>query len=403
MSYSVKLSLAKKLSQALKTNVGPCTIDKLVKSLCLSSQRNGESIHYSIPITNVQKFANISCLSADTEIHIIEDNIILPLVKSEFIGQVLGSGNIKADCRKQLKNQEKVIVEFSSPNIAKPFHIGHFRGTVIGNFVANLNEYFASDVVRLNYLGDWGTPFGLIQIGLKELNESSEDRNKNALDTLFKAYVKANDLAKVNPDIKRQASAIFEQLERQSDFSHTQDWLDFRKVTAEELRVTYERLGIHFNEFNWESDYAAGKISNLLNELSHLPQVITNEGHLSLPIGDRTITLLKSNGSTMYLTRDIAAALDRNNKYHFNSMFYVTDLSQENHFKDLLHILDLLGHSWHKNIEHIRYGKILGMSTREGQGIFLKDLLDEARDRMHEKQKDTKTTRSSLEDSNVSN
>lgn len=403
MSYSIKLTLAKKLSQALKTNIGPCNVEKLVKCLCLSPQSNEDTIHYSIPIETVQKFGDIRSLSEDNKIHIVDKNMVLPFAKSEFMLQSLNSGNnMKLECRKHLKTQEKVIVEFSSPNIVKPFHIGHFRGTVLGNFVANLSEYFASDVVRLNYLGDWGTQFGLIQIGLKELNKTDEVLNKNALDTLYKAYVKANQLGNLNPNIQRQASDIFEQLERQADFSYVQDWMDYRQVTVEELRATYERLGIYFDEYNWESDYSAGKISDVLLSVACLPQVVSKEEHLSLPIDDRTVTLLKSNGSTMYLTRDIAAAIDRYNRYQFSQMYYVTDLSQENHFKDLQYILDLLGHSWHDNIEHIRYGKILGMSTREGQGVFLKDLLDEARDRMLVKQKGTKTTRASLDDGNVS-
>lgn len=401
MSYSVKLSLAKKLSQALKTNAGPLTIEKLVKNLCLSSQSHKDSICYSLPINTVESLGNIRDLTGETQVQIGDQKIFFPLVKSDFIIEVLSSNNIKSDCQAHLYSKEKVVIEFSSPNIAKPFHVGHFRGTVLGNFLANLNEYFANDVVRLNYLGDWGTPFGFLQIGLKELNIPSKVLDENALDTLHRAYVTANDLAKNNPDIIRQANAIFEELEMKAIFSHTQDWLDFRQVTVEELCKTYERLGICFNEYNWESDYCGGKISDTLKLLSSLPQAIKNEGHVSVPMGDRSITLIKSNGTTMYLTRDIAAAIDRHNRYDFSKMFYVTDFSQENHFKDLQYMLGLLGHSWDRKIKHVAYGKILGMSSREGSGVSLRSLLDEARDKIYEKQKDTQTTRVSLDDRKV--
>ncbi|KAI5745475.1 hypothetical protein M8J76_011367 [Diaphorina citri] len=401
MSFCVKLSLAKKLSQALKINVGPSTIDRIVKNLRLSSQHNGENIHYSLPCKIIDGFENIN-IRGGTQFHIDDDNVILPVDKTEFITQVLTSTGDKHVYKTQLNCIDKVVVEFSSPNIAKPFHVGHFRGTVLGNFVANLSNYFANNVVCLNYLGDWGTQFGLLQIGLNELNIKHTDLEQSPLDVLYKAYVKANDLAKINPDVQEQASNIFQQLECGKNTLHTKDWLDFQQVTLNELRGTYERLGIHFNEYHWESDYAASKITPILTDLHNLSQVIKEADHLMLPVGDRNITLVKSNGSTMYITRDVAAAIDRQKRYQFSKMLYVTDLSQENHFKDLVHILDLLGYPWHSHIEHIRYGKVQGMSTREGKGVFLKDLLDEARDRMYVKQKESKTTRVSLDDTGVS-
>uniref|UniRef100_A0A8D9AVG7 Probable arginine--tRNA ligase, mitochondrial n=1 Tax=Cacopsylla melanoneura TaxID=428564 RepID=A0A8D9AVG7_9HEMI len=400
MSFCVKLALAKKLSQASKSNVG-----SIFKSLRLSLQPHEDSVSYSLPCKSIEADVNTNKLIEEGEAHISNENIILPINKTDFISQVLLSNinrSMKSDYQTLLNDKDKVVVDFSSPNIAKPFHVGHFRGTVLGNFVSNVSEYFASDVIRLNYLGDWGTQFGLIQIGLRELNIDSKDLEQNALDTLYKAYVKANSMAKTRLDVQKQASDIFQKLELSVDSEHTQDWLDFRQVTVNELKLTYERLGIAFNEYNWESDYAAGKIPHILTGLKHLPGIVKEGDHLLLPVGDRKVTLVKSNGSTMYVTRDIAAAVDRQSKHQFSKMLYVTDFSQEDHFKDLVHILRLLGHSWCENIEHIKYGKVQGMSSREGKGVFLKDLLDEARDRMNEKQKDTKTTRVSLDDTGVS-
>ncbi|XP_026680682.1 probable arginine--tRNA ligase, mitochondrial [Diaphorina citri] len=204
MSFCVKLSLAKKLSQALKINVGPSTVDRIVKNLRLSSQHNGENIHYSLPCKIIDGSENIN-IRGGTQFHIDDDNVILPVDKTEFITQVLTSTGDKHVYKTQLNCTDKVVVEFSSPNIAKPFHVGHFRGTVLGNFVANLSNYFANNVVCLNYLGDWGTQFGLLQIGLKELNIKHTDLEQSPLDVLYKAYVKANELAKINPDVQEQA------------------------------------------------------------------------------------------------------------------------------------------------------------------------------------------------------
>lgn len=375
-------------------------MEKIVASLRLSLQPRGDTVDYLLPCSSVEGIEHITNLNHINKAHISNNNVIFPVDKTEFVAQALQSDQVKVDYKSLQSRKEKVIVEFSSPNIAKPFHIGHFRGTVLGNFVANLSEYFASDVVRLNYLGDWGTPLGLIQVGLKELNV--EHLEQNPLETLHKAYVKANELVKSNPDVHKQASDIFHQLEQGKDPLHRQDWLYIRQVTVNELRDTYERLGISFDEYHWESDYAAEKIPNILQDLQHIPGVMNEDGHLSLPVGDRRITLVKSNGSTMYVTRDLAAAVDRQKRYNFHKMLYITDFSQENHFKDLVHILHCLGYEWSGNIEHIKYGKIQGMSTRQGKGVLLKDLLDEARDRMYVKQKETESTRVSLDDRRVS-
>lgn len=278
-----------------------------------------------------------------------------------------------------------IVVEFSSPNVAKPFHVGHLRSTIIGNFISNLNIFIRNRVTRLNYLGNWGTQFGLIKVGVRDLKYTPEDIQKDPLKLLHYSYVHANKLAEKNPEIFQTAKNEFRKLETSSeDLTEWKNWMEYTKT---ELDNTYQRLGVTFDEYNYESDYSAKDIQDVMTTLRQKNIIHKDkDGKEIAQIGSRNVTVLKSDGTSLYLSRDIAAAIDRFKKYNFDQMFYVVDNSQSDHFhalKDIIYKMDL---PWAHRMFHVKFGRIRGMNTRKGSAIFLKDILDECQNIMVKRQ-----------------
>lgn len=296
--------------------------------------------------------------------------------------------------------KDPIIVEFSSPNIAKPFHVGHLRSTIHGNFLSNLFLALGHDVKRLNYLGDWGTQFGLLQFGLDQGWFSWDEISKNPIRLLLEIYVKANALAEKDESVSVTARNLFQRLES-GDEELSKNWTEIRQYTVTELRQTYARLGVQFDEFHWESQYGIKELTDVLSILEKAGHLFTKpgEGTKVVRLNDqRTVTLIKSDGSSLYLTRDLAAAIDRWKKSPFRRMLYVVDNAQSDHFVSLKSVLSLMGHAWANNIEHVKFGRIKGMSTRKGTIVFLSDLLDEAHVRMKVKQITSPNTRVNVEE-----
>lgn len=314
-----------------------------------------------------------------------QDNLTLLLDPTKSYNQFIP----QYEWDKPLTRRNKVIVEFSSPNIAKPFHMGHLRSTIVGNFIANIFKEFEFDVIKLNYLGDWGTQCGYIQLGLDKLNPSIEEFNAAPISTLYNAYVYAHKLGETDPLIRADATRIFSDLETENPM-RLKDWDNYRKPTVNELETTYKRLGVEFDEYSWESNYKKTVIENELLELIDRNLVeIDEEGRTVVKLKDDRATLIKSDGSTMYLIRDIAAMNDRFKRYEFDKMIYIVDHGQSRHFSNLFKIATELQRPFANELQHIAFGRIMGMSTRRGNVVFLKDILDEARDRMFLKQKES--------------
>lgn len=296
--------------------------------------------------------------------------------RDNFVNELFASANQNVfNERKQ-----RIIVEFSSPNIAKPFHFGHLRSTIIGNFVSNLYKSFGHDVIRMNYLGDWGTQFGLLKVGM-ELNKLSvNDIKSNPIQHLFNAYVGANQAAASDPSISEKARQIFCQLEN-GQLTDLSDWMEYRKVTVEELERLYRRLGIEFDEYSWESEYRKPNILKVIDRM-HEKQLLStsSDGKSMVEVNNKSCPMLKSDGTTLYLTRDVAAMYDRFEKYEFDEMLYIVENGQHEHFHSLVGIAKLLHFPKADNLRHIKFGRIAKMSTRKGNVVFLKDVLDEARD-----------------------
>lgn len=316
------------------------------------------------------------------------NEIIFYLNKDSYIKGLLESLSCNTSPPEFIdKKTENVVIEFSSPNIAKPFHVGHLRSTIIGNYIANINKFLRNNVKKVNYLGDWGTQFGFVQLGLSLINTSEETLKKDPINVLYNAYVHANKLAEQDPMIASKARDIFQKLEN-GDKDSLSDWELFRKYTIRELDKTYKRIGIQFDEYEWESMYNIKKINSVIDEIERLNLLTTdNENRKVINLKEKkTIPIIKSDGSSLYITRDIAAAVNRFEKFKFDSMYYVVDNSQTQHFMNLMSILKEMRLPWADKLHHVKFGKIRGMSTRKGTAIFLKDFLDEMRVVVKEKQ-----------------
>lgn len=287
-------------------------------------------------------------------------------------------------------NPKKIVIDFSSPNIAKPFHAGHLRSTIIGNFIANINKHFNNKVTKINYLGDWGTQFGLLQYGLKSKNIDADKLSDNPVKILYEAYVYANQAAKQDETVHEKAKKYFSDIEQGK--VDLENWKKIREHTVQELENVYKRLGIQFDAYHWESDYNYLAIKDLMTSLEFQKIVTTDDtGKKVAKINNKDVTVLKSDNATLYLSRDIAALLDRYKKYNFDKMLYVVDNAQTDHFNAVFDIVKNINKKCSEGCDHIKFGRIKGMSTRTGNVVFLNDILDEAKGKMHEKQLQSKS------------
>ncbi|KAL0967308.1 hypothetical protein UPYG_G00250570 [Umbra pygmaea] len=288
------------------------------------------------------------------------------------------------------------LVEFSSPNIAKKFHAGHLRSTIIGNFIANLKEFLGNNVVRVNYLGDWGMQFGLLGAGFQHFG-CQEKLKINPLQHLFDVYVQVNKEAENNDIIGKAARDFFKQLE-QNEPQAMSLWKQFRDISVIEYQQVYKRLGVHFDVYSGES-FHQQQAQEVVEQLQTRGLLKTTEtGTRVVDVsqsGDMSSysTVLRSDGTSLYITRDIAAAINRMELYNFDEMIYVTDKSQGTHFQQLFQILLAMGYSWAERCQHVPFGLVQGMKTRLGDVLFLEDVLDEAKARMLRNMSQAKTTK----------
>ncbi|KXJ74771.1 hypothetical protein RP20_CCG012968 [Aedes albopictus] len=316
--------------------------------------------------------------------------MVLHLCRNHFIQTVLDDISTK---KRVLADTPKTLIEFSSPNIAKPFHAGHLRSAIIGNFLANIYDHLGHDVVKLNYLGDWGTQFGFLKMGVDLKRLSREDIRKNPIQVLYEAYVHAYKQAANDEVLQTKARSIFSDME-QGKLQDLDDWADYRSYTVDELQRVYDRLGITFDQYHWESQYGINDIAHVVSLLQEKGLLIQqDDGRRIVEVGARKIPIVKSDGSTLYLTRDIAALIDRHRRFTFDKAIYVVDNAQSDHFVALQSIAQQLSLPYASDIVHVKFGRVHGMSTRKGNAIFLTDILDEAETLMRHKQISKQTTK----------
>lgn len=353
------------------------------KSVELNLSLRALEDRFGIPNTNeIQKIQPDEIIKSITFVNDKTKKISFEINKYMFMKDTIENCTV-AETSVYPKN---IVVEFSSPNIAKPFHMGHLRSTIIGNFLSNLFNFLNNKVTKLNYLGDWGTQFGFIKVGIDELNYTKDDIKTNPIKMLYESYVHANKLGESNPEILERAKNEFSNLESGAT-DILNDWKIYVDYTKKELQTTYERIGINFDEYHSESMYNIKDIKSILDILDKKKILHEqSDGKKVALVNDRKVSVVKSDGSTLYLTRDIAAAIDRYKRYKFDKMYYVVENGQNDHFNALKSILHRMDLPWATRIHHVKFGRIRGMSTRKGTSVFLRDILDECRDLMMQKQ-----------------
>ena len=287
--------------------------------------------------------------------------------KEHFGDQKLGEGNVPID--------------MSSPNIAKPMSMGHLRSTVIGNSIAKTLEKVGYTPIKINYLGDYGTQFGKL-ITAYRLWGNEEDVKKDPITNLFHYYVKFHEEAEKDPKLEDEGRAAFKKLEN-GDEEEIKLWKWFREVSLQEFNRIYKELGVTFDSYNGEA-FFNDKMQPVVDELKEKGLLEESRGAQVVNLGEdeNPALILKSDGSSLYMTRDLAAALYRKKEYDFVMSLYVAGGEQTGHFKQLKQVLKKMGYDWSDNIHHIPFGLITQggkkLSTRKGNVVFLDQVLKDA-------------------------
>lgn len=290
--------------------------------------------------------------------------------------------------RSDIGGNKKVIVEFSSPNIAKPFHIGHIRSTVIGNSLSKIYDALGYDVFKINHLGDYGTQFGKMICAYRRWG-NREDVINSPIKTLLGYYTKFHVEVEEHPELEDEARAIFTKLEQGSK-EEVELWQWFREESLKEFQRVYDMLGIEFDSYNGESFYS-DKMPRFEKELSDKGLLQESNGAQVVDLEEYklgTALIKKSDGSSLYITRDIAAAVYRKENYDFYKNIYVVATQQNLHFQQLFKIIELMGYDWANQCVHVPFGMVRleegTMSTRHGRVVFLEDVLNGAIEKTRE-------------------
>ena len=282
-------------------------------------------------------------------------------------------------------NGKNIVIDYSAPNIAKPFHIGHLRSTVIGAALYKIYKYLGYNVTGINHLGDYGTQFGKLIEGYK-LWGNEYNIEENPIDELTKIYIRINQACKEDEQILENCRNNFKKLEDGDPYC-VELWQKFRELSLKEFQKVYDLLGSKFDSWNGEAFYS-DKMSEIVEILEKSGKLIESEGAKIVDLEDKGINtpciIEKSNGSSTYATRDLAAIMYRARTYDFDKALYVTSYEQVLHFKQIFEVAKLLGldEKYTNVLEHVSFGMVLlptgKMSTREGTSVKLLDLLNEA-------------------------
>lgn len=328
-----------------------------------------------------QLFSEVSPVNAYVNMFVSREEMMKSTV-SEVLEEKENFG------RSDIGGNKKAIVEFSSPNIAKPFHIGHIRSTVIGNSLSKIYDALGYDVFKINHLGDYGTQFGKMICAYRRWG-NREDVINSPIKTLLGYYTKFHVEVEEHPELEDEARAIFTKLEQGSK-EEVELWQWFREESLKEFQRVYDMLGIEFDSYNGESFYS-DKMPRFEKELSDKGLLHESNGAQVVDLEEYklgTALIKKSDGSSLYITRDIAAAVYRKENYDFYKNIYVVATQQNLHFQQLFKILELMGYDWANQCVHVPFGMVRleegTMSTRHGRVVFLEDVLNGAIEKTRE-------------------
>ncbi|WP_279083033.1 arginine--tRNA ligase [Lactobacillus apis] len=320
-------------------------------------------------------FANIQAVGPYVNFAIDHEKLI-----SQTLDEVLSEKEHYGD---QKLGEGNVPIDMSSPNIAKPMSMGHLRSTVIGNSIAETMKKVGYTPIKINYLGDYGTQFGKLIYAYKRWG-NEEDVKKDPIMNLFKYYVKFHEEAEKDPKLDDEGRAWFKKLE-DGDSEAVELWQWFREVSLADFKRIYKELGVDFDSYKGEA-FFNDKMQPVIDELKEKGLLHESRGAQVVDMGEdeNPALIVKSDGSSIYLTRDLAAAIYRMNTYHFVKMLYVVGNEQAQHFVELKTVLKKMGYDWADRIHHVPFGLITQngkkLSTRKGNVVFLDQVLGDAVD-----------------------
>lgn len=282
---------------------------------------------------------------------------------------------------------KNIVIDYSSTNIAKPFHIGHIRSTVIGDSLKKIHRFLGYNVIAINYLGDYGTQFGVLLSAYEKWGDK-EAIDADPINELLKLYVKYTEEAEKNPELMDIARGWFKKLE-DGDSWAMDTWNWFKEISLKEFKRVYDLLEIEFDSYDGEF-YHAQFVGDVVKELNEKNLLVESDDALVIEMGENNppAIMLKKDGSSTYITRDVATALHRKKIYDFDKNIYVVATQQNLHFKTLKEVLGKMGYDWEKDCEHVQFGMVSlkegTLSTRKGKVVFLEDVLNKAIDKTRE-------------------
>ncbi len=313
------------------------------------------------------------------------------LFTKEVLEQISNNAKFGVETEDEKNKEKNIVIDYSAPNIAKPFHIGHLRSTVIGAALYNIYKYLGYNVIGINHLGDYGTQFGKLIEGYKRWGEEY-NIDSDPINELTKIYIRINNACKDDEQILQACRDNFKKLE-DGDSYCVEIWKKFRELSLKEFQRVYDLLGSKFDSWNGEAFYS-DKMQEVVDLLEKSGRLEESQGAKIVNLEDQGINtpciIVKSNGSSTYATRDLAAILYRTRTYDFDKALYVTSYEQVLHFKQVFATAKYLGldEKYLKGLEHVSFGMVLlptgKMSTREGNIVKLEELLKESIDRAKE-------------------
>ena len=303
--------------------------------------------------------------------------------KDVFVKTMIEAANTDDFGKSDIGEGQTICIDYSSPNVAKNFHVGHLRTTIIGNSLYKIHSKLGYNVVRINHLGDWGTQFGKLIVAYKAWG-SKEAVEKDGISELMKLYVKFHEEADKNPELVDEARAWFNKMEN-GDEEALSIWQWFKDISLVEYKRTYNLLGMDFDYYLGESFYR-DKCQAVVDKVKAAGLLKESEGAMIVDLSDYDMApciITKKDGSSIYATRDLAAIFYRKDTYHFSKCLYVTGQEQKLHFAQVFKVVELLGNEWAKDqLVHIPYGLVslegAKLSTRSGNIIYAEDILKDA-------------------------
>lgn len=388
----IKVIIASSINSALSEKID---IQYIIEKIEVpKDKKNGDFSYPCFNLAKVLKNSPVNIANGIKEKIVLDEKISKVEVVNGYLNFYLNNENVISEAlidilTKQEKfgtsnegKNQKIVIDYSSPNIAKPFHLGHFRNTVLGSAIYKLYTTLGYEVIGVNHLGDWGRQFGLIIEGYTRFKDEY-NIEKEPVKALAEIYSRMNKLAKEDESIIEIARDNFKKLE-QGNKEIVELWQYFKDVSLKEYNRIYELLGCKFDSYNGESFYN-DKMDEVIDILNKKGVLIDSQGAKVVEVGDNMppCIVLKSNGSTIYATRDLAAIIYRARTYDFKKAIYITANDQILHFKQIFEVAKyLVDEKYQEGLVHIPYGMVRlkngKMSTREGTVIYVNDLIKEA-------------------------